>query len=127
MCMRESSGSSACSRSLGIQAPVQERGELAGQAVFDINRLPSSSPQPRSWPLGQLWRESLPSVWASEAGRAGMAGEPWYWAGGRLLTMVHTPSLTADLAQSVRAPDCGSGGRGFESHNPPLFVTVLGL
>jgi hypothetical protein len=23
------------------------------------------------------------------------------------------------LAQLVRAPDCGSGGRGFESHIPP--------
>ena len=23
------------------------------------------------------------------------------------------------LAQLVRAPDCGSGGRGFDSHNPP--------
>ena len=25
------------------------------------------------------------------------------------------------IAQSVRAPDCGSGGRGFESHYPPHF------
>ena len=24
-----------------------------------------------------------------------------------------------DIAQLVRAPDCGSGGRGFESHYPP--------
>ncbi len=24
-----------------------------------------------------------------------------------------------DVAQLVRAPDCGSGGRGFESHLPP--------
>ena len=24
-----------------------------------------------------------------------------------------------DVAQLVRAPDCGSGGRGFESHHPP--------
>ena len=23
------------------------------------------------------------------------------------------------VAQLVRAPDCGSGGRGFESHHPP--------
>ncbi len=26
------------------------------------------------------------------------------------------------LAQSVRAPDCGSGGRGFEPHIPPHFI-----
>jgi hypothetical protein len=26
------------------------------------------------------------------------------------------------LAQSVRAPDCGSGGRGFEPHIPPHFT-----
>ncbi len=25
-----------------------------------------------------------------------------------------------DVAQLVRAPDCGSGGRGFKSHLPPL-------
>ena len=25
------------------------------------------------------------------------------------------------MAQSVSAPDCGSGGRGFESHYPPLL------
>ncbi len=24
------------------------------------------------------------------------------------------------VAQLVRAPDCGSGGRGFETHLPPL-------
>ena len=26
------------------------------------------------------------------------------------------------IAQLVRAPDCGSGGRGFESHYPPLIL-----
>ena len=25
------------------------------------------------------------------------------------------------VAQLVRAPDCGSGGRGFETHQPPLI------
>ena len=25
------------------------------------------------------------------------------------------------LAQLVRAPDCGSGGRGFEPHIPPVY------
>lgn len=25
-----------------------------------------------------------------------------------------------DVAQLVRAPDCGSGGRGFEPHLPPI-------
>jgi hypothetical protein len=25
----------------------------------------------------------------------------------------------AGIAQLVRAPDCGSGGRGFETHYPP--------
>ncbi len=27
------------------------------------------------------------------------------------------------MAQLVSAPDCGSGGRGFESHYPPLYIT----
>ena len=26
------------------------------------------------------------------------------------------------MAQLVSAPDCGSGGRGFESHYPPFFL-----
>ena len=26
------------------------------------------------------------------------------------------------VAQLVRAPDCGSGGRGFETHQPPIFL-----
>jgi len=28
-------------------------------------------------------------------------------------------TYTVVVAQSVRAPDCGSGGRGFETHLPP--------
>ena len=31
------------------------------------------------------------------------------------------------LAQSVRAPDCGSGGRGFEPHIPPQNKKSLEL
>ena len=30
-------------------------------------------------------------------------------------------SNMVDVVQLVRAPDCGSGGRGFESHHPPHF------
>lgn len=29
---------------------------------------------------------------------------------------------TVVLAQLVRAPDCGSGGRGFEPHIPPIVL-----
>ena len=29
------------------------------------------------------------------------------------------------MAQLVSAPDCGSGGRGFESHYPPLILIIL--
>ena len=29
------------------------------------------------------------------------------------------------IAQLVRAPDCGSGGRGFESHYPPLILIIV--
>jgi hypothetical protein len=32
-----------------------------------------------------------------------------------------------DVAQLVRAPDCGSGGRGFESHHPPHIAPVAQL
>ena len=34
--------------------------------------------------------------------------------GGKLLS-----NLVVDVAQLVRVPDCGSGGRGFKSHHPP--------
>ena len=35
-----------------------------------------------------------------------------------------TPSFynMVGMAQLVSAPDCGSGGRGFESHYPPFFM-----
>lgn len=29
------------------------------------------------------------------------------------------------VAQLVRAPDCGSGGRGFETHLPPFFTPLV--
>ncbi len=29
-----------------------------------------------------------------------------------------------DVAQLVRASDCGSGGRGFESHHPPYSIPI---
>ena len=32
--------------------------------------------------------------------------------------------LTAAVAQLVVAPDCGSGCRGFESHQPPQLFRV---
>ena len=32
---------------------------------------------------------------------------------------VYLPPHTVVVAQLVRAPDCGSGGRGFETHLPP--------
>ena len=31
------------------------------------------------------------------------------------------------VAQLVSASDCGSEGRGFDSHHPPLLTTVLVL
>ena len=30
----------------------------------------------------------------------------------------------AALVQLVRTPDCGSGGRGFESHMPPQLLDI---
>ena len=36
----------------------------------------------------------------------------------------NTPSIftMVAVAQLVRAPDCGSGGRGFETHQPPIWL-----
>ena len=36
-------------------------------------------------------------------------------------------SSTVAVAQLVRAPDCGSGGRGFKSHQPPLMSNAAVL
>ena len=41
---------------------------------------------------------------------------------------VRVPSprpFVVDVAQLVRAPDCGSGGREFESHHPPQNIYGL--
>ncbi len=35
--------------------------------------------------------------------------------------------IMAAVAQLVRAPGCGPGGRGFESLQPPFWVGLLGL
>ena len=40
---------------------------------------------------------------------------PW----GRGFESLHLDQITVGIAQLVRAPDCGSGGREFESHYPP--------
>ena len=41
----------------------------------------------------------------------------------RILALINWNSLlTVGVAQLGRAPDCGSGGRGFESLRPPQFI-----
>ena len=35
--------------------------------------------------------------------------------------------IVVGVAQLVRAPDCGSGGRGFESHHPPQIKFNAGV
>lgn len=34
-------------------------------------------------------------------------------------SLQHTIQHVVDVAQLARAPDCGSGSRGFKSHHPP--------
>ena len=36
-------------------------------------------------------------------------------------------NITVGVAKLVIAPDCGSGGRGFESHHPPSVLEYNGL
>ena len=38
--------------------------------------------------------------------------------------MITTVYSMVGMAQLVSAPDCGSGGRGFESHYPPFLLWV---
>jgi hypothetical protein len=40
---------------------------------------------------------------------------------------VYLPTQTVVVAQLVRAPDCGSGGRGFETHLPPNVKNPTGM
>ena len=42
---------------------------------------------------------------------------PW----GRGFESLHLDQYVVGIAQLVRAPDCGSGGREFDSHYPPHF------
>ena len=37
-----------------------------------------------------------------------------------LVKVIYLRAQMVVVAQLVRAPDCGSGGRGFESHLPPF-------
>ncbi len=39
-----------------------------------------------------------------------------------MFVLLSTRKNTVVLAQLVRAPDCGSGGRGFEPHIPPIVL-----
>ncbi len=39
-----------------------------------------------------------------------------------LVKVIYLRAQMVVVAQLVRAPDCGSGGRGFESHLPPFFI-----
>ena len=43
-----------------------------------------------------------------------------------LAKVIYLPAQMVVVAQLVRAPDCGSGGRGFESHLPPLQIDISG-
>ena len=43
---------------------------------------------------------------------------PW----GRGFESLHLDQYVVGIAQLVRAPDCGSGGREFDSHYPPQFI-----
>ena len=39
--------------------------------------------------------------------------------------LFNVKSVMVGMAQLVSAPDCGSGGRGFESHYPPFLYGSL--
>ena len=42
-----------------------------------------------------------------------------------LRTLLAVLKIAVGVAQVVRAPDCGSGGRGFESHHPPQISNIV--
>ena len=44
-------------------------------------------------------------------------------AGGIYYLAIRSKDMAA-LVQLVRTPDCGSGGRGFESHMPPQLLDI---
>jgi hypothetical protein len=39
-----------------------------------------------------------------------------------VLVLSKNVNYVVGVAQLVRVPDCGSGGRGFKSHHPPQFL-----
>jgi hypothetical protein len=41
-----------------------------------------------------------------------------------ILSFIFSPNMVG-VAQLVRAPGCGPGGRGFEAHRSPHFWTVM--
>ena len=43
------------------------------------------------------------------------------------ISFFHVKSVMVGMAQLVSAPDCGSGGRGFESHYPPFCGSLAQL
>ena len=50
------------------------------------------------------------------------------WVGGSIPPgRASVYSSMVDVAQLVRAPVCGTGGRGFEPHYPPHFVPLFRL
>ena len=55
-----------------------------------------------------------------------VAGIHFLWDEGYGVPLNQDPqfrsSYMVDMTQLVSAPDCGSGGRGFESHYPPFFM-----
>ena len=48
-----------------------------------------------------------------------------FWSNTRTLRAFQT--VMAGVAQLVRAPDCGSGGRGFKSRRSPQMPTLMNV
>jgi hypothetical protein len=46
----------------------------------------------------------------------------YFVAGDRTLKTCDQEKHMVDVAQLVRAPDCGSGGRGFDPHHSPHSI-----
>src|SRR5688572_30364183 len=80
---------------------------------------PGGAGKQLGWLLRRSWRP------LSLLGRVEPVGRPrnrWLTASDSLATF-RAPFFTAIIAQLVRAPDCESGGRGFESRWSPHFET----